>query len=153
MSFQSMLNNKNFRDAITSNNNIVDINQLSDTVNRLQETATLVGLGNETRWDVHIDFLFKIVVEEGVVNVQLLNWPTTNGGQSQNNADGGRFDNGREGLNLTVRAIFELVDRFTTNGLDGGWALCQKPIFIELKSETSSSSMASRQCLCVSTSQ
>jgi hypothetical protein len=45
-----------------------------------------------------VDLLIKIAMKEGVLDVQLTNWPATRCGDAEDDADGHRLGDGAEGL-------------------------------------------------------
>jgi hypothetical protein len=45
-----------------------------------------------------VDLLVKIAMKEGVLDVQLMNWPATRRGDAEDDADGRRLGDGAEGL-------------------------------------------------------
>jgi hypothetical protein len=45
-----------------------------------------------------VDLLIKIAMKEGILDIQLTNWPATRCGDAEDDADGRRLGDGAEGL-------------------------------------------------------
>lgn len=65
----------------------------------LEETNIIwFGLVNKIRRLVHVDSLVKIAMEEGVLDVELVERPVTRGGNTEHGTDGSQFNHGDECL-------------------------------------------------------
>lgn len=73
---------------------------LLETIERLVETAHKVGLGgvNKAGGLSAVDCLLKCPMEEGILHIQLVNWPIAGDRQAEDGADCGRLDDGAEDL-------------------------------------------------------
>jgi hypothetical protein len=73
---------------------------LLQAVERLVKPAHMVWKTcvNKTWRLLTIDLLVQVAVEEGVLDVQLMDWPRTRDGDDEDDADRGRLHNGTKGL-------------------------------------------------------
>jgi hypothetical protein len=74
--------------------------RLLQAIKRLVEQADVLGPSgvDEARWLLAVDHLVKIAMQEGVLNVKLMNRPSARDGDAEDDTDRGRFNNQTESL-------------------------------------------------------
>jgi len=96
---------------------------------------------NKTWRLFHVDLLVKNTVKEGIMDIKLMNFPTTRNDNGEDQSDGRLFDDRTKGfrvintfllsetpsnqtcfipLDATIRSVFNLVHPPTTNNIHGG---------------------------------
>ena len=71
------------------------------TINRLVEsTYKVLPLSTKTGWSLHIDFFSKVAMKKGILNVHLVEIPTTNGGNSKKTLKSGELGHGSKSFSI-----------------------------------------------------
>ena len=81
------------------------------TINRLVElTYKFLPLSAKTWWSLHIDFFSEIPMKKGVLNVHLVEIPTTNRGNSKKTSKSGEL--GHRSKSFSIVNTFALGEAF-----------------------------------------